>query len=139
MADVHAYRPPLSFPSQAKVGPLEQEQLKFVKQVNGIPINTPFIECLAQVPEYAKFLQVILDIDQQLEKTSKVILSDHSSRVILGKLLKKMGDPGHLTLPFEFGNNTKTYVLADSRESMNIMLYSFYQKLSLPDMEGKRT
>ena len=51
-----AFHPPLSFPSQAKFHPLEQEHIKLIKQVKGIIINTPFIESLAKVPEYAKFL-----------------------------------------------------------------------------------
>ncbi|XP_023743322.1 uncharacterized protein LOC111891494 [Lactuca sativa] len=109
-----------------------------MKQVKGIPINTPFINSLAQVPEYAKFLQDLLDTRQQLEKNSKVILSEQSSKVIFGELPKKMGDPGLLTLPCEFGNNMKTYALANSEASINLMPYSFYQKLNLPDLKATR-
>ena len=47
----------LSFPSRAGVHPLEQVHMKLMKQVKGIPINTHFVESMAQVPEYAKFLQ----------------------------------------------------------------------------------
>ena len=87
---------------------MEQEHIKFMKQVKGIPINTPFIESLAQVPEYAKFVQDLLDTRQQLEKTSKVVLSEQSSKVIMEGIPRKMGDLGRLTLPCEFKNNMKT-------------------------------
>ncbi|KAL7584927.1 hypothetical protein Lser_V15G44247 [Lactuca serriola] len=58
---VLAYEPPLPFQSRAYLSLLEREHLEFIKQLKGIPINTPFIDSLAKVPEYAKFLQDLLD------------------------------------------------------------------------------
>lgn len=89
--DVQAYHPSLPFPSRAIIHPLEQEHLNFMKQVKGIPINTPFIKSLSQVLEYAKFLQDLINTRQKLKKNSKVILSNQSSKVILVELTKKMG------------------------------------------------
>ncbi|XP_023766079.1 uncharacterized protein LOC111914615 [Lactuca sativa] len=57
--------------------------------------------------QYAKFLQDLLDTRQQLKKNSKVVLSEKSSKAVLGEIPKKMGDPGRLTLLCEFGNNMK--------------------------------
>ncbi|KAL7605792.1 uncharacterized protein LOC111906878 [Lactuca sativa] len=136
--DVQAYRPPLSFPSRDHIHPLEQQHLKFMKQVKGISINTPFIDSLSKVPEYAKFLQDFINTRQQLEKNSKVILSEQSSKVIMEELPKNMGDLGRLTLPCEFGNNLKTYTLADSGAIINLMPYSFNQKLNLPGLKATR-
>ncbi|KAL7600436.1 hypothetical protein Lser_V15G26627 [Lactuca serriola] len=132
---VPAYKPPFPFPSRANLSPLEREHLEFIKQVKGIPINTPFINSLSKIPAYAKLLQDLVDTRQQLKKNSKVILSEQSSRVVLGELPKKMGDPGRLTFPCEFGNNLKTYDLADSGASINLMPYSFYQKLNIQKMK----
>ena len=112
--------------------------MKFMKQVKGISINTPFIESLAQVPEYAKFLQDLIDTRQKLEKIVMVVLSEHSSKVIMGEIPNKMGDLGRLTLPCEFGNNMKTYALADSGATINLMPYPFYQKFDLPDLKATR-
>ena len=56
----NAYQPPLPFPYRARVHPLEQEHKRFMKQVKGILINTPFIKYLPKVPKYAKFLQDLL-------------------------------------------------------------------------------
>lgn len=53
-------------------------------------------------------------------------------------ILKKMGDPKRLTLPCEFGNNTKTFALADSGVSINLMPYCFYQKLNLLELKTTR-
>ncbi|XP_023741564.1 uncharacterized protein LOC111889651 [Lactuca sativa] len=49
-----------------------------------------------------------------------------------------MGDLGRLTLPCEFGNNLKTYALADSGASINLMPYSFYQKLNIEKMTATK-
>ena len=49
-----------------------------------------------------------------------------------------MGDPEHLTLPCEFGDATKTFALADSGASINLMSYSSYQKLNLPELKTTR-
>ena len=83
-----------------------------MQQVKDIPMNTPFIESLAKVPEYEDFLQDLLDTHQQLEKTSKVFLRA-SFYGQYGGNRKEMGDPRRLTLPCEFGNSTKTFALAD--------------------------
>ena len=57
---------------------------------------------------------------------------------MLGDLPKKMGDPGCLTLPCEFGNNMKIYALADSGASIYFMPYSFYQKLDIQKLKAKK-
>ncbi|XP_023746643.1 uncharacterized protein LOC111894774 [Lactuca sativa] len=132
---IPAYRSPLSFLSQAHLSPLEREHLELIQQIKGIPINTPFIDSLSKIPEYTKFLQDLIDTGQQLKKNSKVILSEQSSKVVLGEIPKKMGDNGHLTLPCEFGNNINIYAVADSRARINLMPYSFYQKLNIQKLK----
>ncbi|XP_023762711.1 uncharacterized protein LOC111911152 [Lactuca sativa] len=135
---VSAYRPPLPFPSQANLSPLEREHLEFIQKIKGISINTPFINSLAKVPEYTKFLQDLIDTQHELKKNSKVILSEQSSRAVLGEIPKKMGDPKCLTLPREFGNNLKTYALANSGASINLMPYTFYEKLNIQKMKATK-
>ncbi|XP_052619851.1 uncharacterized protein LOC128126142 [Lactuca sativa] len=97
-----AYQPPLPFPSQATLSPLEREHREFVKHVKGIPINNPFVESLSKTPEHQKLLQDLIDTCKQLKKQSKVVLSEQSSKAVLGETPEKMGDPGRLTLPCEF-------------------------------------
>ncbi|KAL7603563.1 hypothetical protein Lser_V15G19103 [Lactuca serriola] len=120
--NVLAYKPPLPFPYRANPNPLEREHLEFINQVK---------EC-------AKFLQNLIDTHQQLKKNSKVILSEKSSRVVLGEIPKKMGDPGRLTLPCDCGNSLKTYALADYGASINLIPYSFYQKLNIQKMKATK-
>ena len=49
-----------------------------------------------------------------------------------------MGDHGRLTLPCEFENNMKTFALADFGAIINLMPFSFYQKLNLPGFKATR-
>ncbi|XP_052627227.1 uncharacterized protein LOC128133736 [Lactuca sativa] len=104
---IPVYQPPFPFPSRVALSPPEREHLEFVKHVKGIPINTTFVESLSKIPEYQKLFQALIDTHKQLKKHSKVILSEQSSKVVLGEIPKKMGDLGRLTLPCEFGNNMK--------------------------------
>ena len=85
----------------------------------------PFIEAVAQMPKYAKFLKKLLINRKKLEEVSKVVLNENCSAAMLKKLPKKMGDPGMLTLPCQFGNLATSYALADSGASVNLMPYSF--------------
>ncbi|XP_023758282.1 uncharacterized protein LOC111906743 [Lactuca sativa] len=68
-----------------------------------------------------------------MEGASKVVLNEHCSAAMLNKLPKKMGDPGSLTFPCQFGNLATSYALADSGTSVNLMPYSFFKKLNLPE------
>ena len=106
--------------------------------MKGIPINTPFVESLSKTPEHKKLLQDLIDTRRQLKKQSTVILSEQTSKAVLGETPEKMGDPGRLTLPCEFGNKMKVNALADSGASINLMPFSFYQKLEIQKMKATK-
>ncbi|XP_023768545.1 uncharacterized protein LOC111917118 [Lactuca sativa] len=85
------------------------------------------------MPKYAKFLKELLTNRKKMEEASKVILNMNCSAGMLNKLPKKMGDPGSLTIPCQFGNLATSYALADSGASVNLMPYSFFKKINLPN------
>ncbi|XP_052622704.1 uncharacterized protein LOC128127992 [Lactuca sativa] len=68
-----------------------------------------------------------------MEEVKKVVLNENCSAAMLNKLPKKKGDPGSLTLPCQFGNLTIIHALANSGASVNLMPYSFFKKLDLPE------
>ncbi|XP_052619885.1 uncharacterized protein LOC128126157 [Lactuca sativa] len=68
-----------------------------------------------------------------MEEVQKVVLNENCSPAMLNKLPKKKGDPGSLTLPCQFGNLAAIHALADSGASVNLMPYSFFKKLDLPE------
>ncbi|GJU60153.1 reverse transcriptase domain-containing protein [Tanacetum coccineum] len=54
--------------------------------------------------------------------------------VILNKLPKKLGDPGRFLIPCEFTGITTCNALADLGASINLMPYSVWKDLSLPEL-----
>ncbi|XP_023770778.1 uncharacterized protein LOC111919455 [Lactuca sativa] len=91
------------------------------------------MEAVSQMPKYAKFLKELLTNRKKMEEVKKVVLNENCSAAMLNRLPKKKGDPGSLTLPFQFGNLATIYALADSGASVNLMPYSFFKKLDLSE------
>ncbi|GJT93600.1 reverse transcriptase domain-containing protein [Tanacetum coccineum] len=54
--------------------------------------------------------------------------------VILNKLPKKLGDPGRFLIPCEFSGINTCNALADLGASINLMPYSVWKNLSLPEL-----
>ncbi|XP_052624919.1 uncharacterized protein LOC128132404 [Lactuca sativa] len=127
------FQPPLPYPARAKREKQEEEYQKFLDHIKALQINIPFIEAVAQMPKYAKFLKELLTNRRKMEEVKKVVLNENCSADMLNKLPKKKGDPGSLTLPCQFGNLATILALADSGASVNLMPYSFFKKLDLSE------
>ncbi|XP_023746777.1 uncharacterized protein LOC111894924 [Lactuca sativa] len=127
------FHPPMPYPSRAKQEKTEEDYQKFLDHIKALQINIPFIEAVAQMPKYAKFLKELLTNRRKMEEVKEVVLNENCSAAMLNKLPKKKGDPGSLTLPCQFGNLATIHALADSGASVNLMPYSFFKKLDLPE------
>ncbi|XP_023770776.1 uncharacterized protein LOC111919451 [Lactuca sativa] len=101
--------------------------------MKALQINIPFIEAVAQIPNYAKFLKELLTNKKKMEEVQEVVLNKNCSAAMLYKLPKKKGDPGSLTLTCQFGNLATIHALADLGASVNLMPYSFFKKLDLSE------
>ncbi|XP_023751176.2 uncharacterized protein LOC111899567 [Lactuca sativa] len=55
------------------------------------------------------------------------------AELVLDELPEKKGDPGSISIPCQFGNILATQVLTNSGASINLMPYSFFEKLNLPE------
>ncbi|KAL7616358.1 uncharacterized protein LOC111894208 [Lactuca sativa] len=127
------FQPPMPYPTRAKKEKQEEEYQKFLDHIKPLQINIPFIEAVAQMPKYAKFLKELLTNRRKMEEVKYVVLNENCSTAMLNKLPKKKGDPGSLTLPCQFGNFATIHALADSEASVNLMPYSLFKKLDLPE------
>ncbi|XP_052621661.1 uncharacterized protein LOC128127257 [Lactuca sativa] len=114
---------------------LEPKQKKFMEQVLSLSITAPFVKSMAKLPKFSKD---IMKNRKELEKASTVVLNELCSTTVVNGLQIKMGDPGQLNSPCEFGNSTSISALADSGLSINIMPYSFYKKLGLPRLQDTK-
>ncbi|XP_023771566.1 uncharacterized protein LOC111920200 [Lactuca sativa] len=127
------FQPPMPYPARAKKEKQEEEYQKFLDHIKALRINIPFIEAVAQIPKYAKLLKELLTNRRKMEEVKEVVLNENCSAAMLNDLPKKKGDPGSLTLPCQFGNLATIHALADSGASVNLMPYSFFKKLDLPE------
>ncbi|GKD46601.1 hypothetical protein Tco_1271246, partial [Tanacetum coccineum] len=83
---------------------------ELLKQIH---INFPFIEALAQMPKYSKFLKGLLTNKARLEEACKIIMNEICSAVLLNKLPSKEKDPGSFTIPYDIGQLHNDNALAN--------------------------
>ncbi|KAK1423916.1 hypothetical protein QVD17_19227 [Tagetes erecta] len=125
------YKPTAPYPGRLLAKSDSEQYARFLEMLKKLHVNLPFVEALAKMPKYAKFLKDLLTNKKKLEELSTVILSEECSAVLQNKLPKKMTDPGSFTIPCLIGDLTVSHALADLGASINLMPYSIFAKLNL--------
>ncbi|GJZ48076.1 reverse transcriptase domain-containing protein [Tanacetum coccineum] len=110
---------------------MEAQTGKFLDMIRVVRINIPFVDVLAGIPNYGKFLKELVSNKHNLEQISSAFLSDESSTIIQNKVPPKLGDPESFIIPCTFRNTISYNALADLGASINLMPHSLYAKLSL--------
>ncbi|KAK1439692.1 hypothetical protein QVD17_05512 [Tagetes erecta] len=135
---VKPYNPPIPYPGRLKKQKMEEHYGKFLELFKQLHINLPFVEALAQMPKYAKFLKDLLTNKKKLEELSHVTLNEECSAILQNKLPKKMNDPGSFTIPCLIGSLSVSNALADLGASINLMPYAVFAKLDLGEPKPTR-
>ncbi|GJZ87043.1 putative nucleotidyltransferase, ribonuclease H [Tanacetum coccineum] len=142
--------PLIPFPRRLRKEKEEAQQRKFLENLKQLQINLPFIESLAQMPKYAKFLKGLLPNKARLEEACTITMNERCSAVLLNKLPSKEKDPGSFTIPCDIGqlhinNGVRGHrcggapgVLADLGASISLMPYTMYEKLGLGEPKATR-
>ncbi|XP_073041779.1 uncharacterized protein [Primulina eburnea] len=125
----------LPFPQRARQLQLDQQFLKFLEVFKKLHINILFVEALAQMPSYAKFLKDILTKKKKLVDFETVKLSEECSAILQNKLPPKLKDPGSFSIPCTIGNSNFNKVLCDLGASINLMPYSCFEKLGIGEVK----
>ncbi|GJS52914.1 putative nucleotidyltransferase, ribonuclease H [Tanacetum coccineum] len=131
-------KPPVALPRRLRKEKEEAQQKKFLENLKQLYINFPFIEALAQMPKYAKFLKGLLTNKARLEEACKITINERCSAVLLNKLPSKEKDPGSFTIPCDIGQLHIDNALADLGASISLMPYTMYKKLSLGEPKDTR-
>nr|GEW20817.1 reverse transcriptase domain-containing protein [Tanacetum cinerariifolium] len=71
---------------------------------------------------------------EKLSEMAQTPLNEHCSVVLLKKLPKNLGDPCKFLIPCDFPGMAECLALADFGASINLMPFSVWKKLSLPDL-----
>ncbi|GKD73780.1 reverse transcriptase domain-containing protein [Tanacetum coccineum] len=123
LTDKQSGRPSGSLPSNTQPNP------------RAVRINVPFVDVLARMLNYGKFLKELINNKHKIEQISAAFLSDESSAMIQNKVPPKLGDPGSFLIPCNFNITFSCNALADLGASINLMPYSLYGKLSLKTLK----
>ncbi|GJT03440.1 DNA-directed DNA polymerase [Tanacetum coccineum] len=116
----------------------EAQQKKFLENLKQLHINLPFIEALAQMPKYAKFLKGLLTNRARLEEACMITMNERCLAVLLNKLPLKEKDSRSFTIPCDIGQLHINNALADLGASLSLMSYTMYEKLGLGEPKAIR-
>ncbi|GJS77222.1 reverse transcriptase domain-containing protein [Tanacetum coccineum] len=105
---------------------------KFYEIFRDMSFEISFMDALTLMPKFASTLKTLIGNKEKLSEMAK--LNENCSAVILNKLPKKLGDPGRFLIPCEFSGINTCNALADLGASINLMPYSVWKDLSLPEL-----
>ncbi|GKE52100.1 reverse transcriptase domain-containing protein, partial [Tanacetum coccineum] len=107
---------------------------KFYEIFRDLSFEISFTDALMLMPKFASTLKTLIGNKEKLSEMARTPLNENCSAVILNKLPKKLGDPGRFLIPCEFFRINTCNALADLGASINLMPYSVWKNLSLPEL-----
>ncbi|GJY54570.1 reverse transcriptase domain-containing protein [Tanacetum coccineum] len=107
---------------------------KFYEIFWDLSFEISFTDALMLMPKFASTLKTLIGNKEKLSEMARTPLNENCSAVILNKLPKKLGDPGRFLIPCEFSRINTCNALADLGASINLMPYSVWKTLSLPEL-----
>ncbi|GJV42352.1 reverse transcriptase domain-containing protein [Tanacetum coccineum] len=114
---------------------MEAQYGKFLDMTPVVRINVPFVDVLAGMPNYGKFLNELVNNKHKIEQIFAAFLSDESSAILQNKVPPKLGDARSFLIPCIFNKAFTCNALADLGASINLMSYSLYAELSLETLK----
>ncbi|KAJ8762253.1 hypothetical protein K2173_007409 [Erythroxylum novogranatense] len=116
----HPVRPRIPYPQRLKGTQLDKQFGHFLEIFKKLHINIPFVEAIAQMPSYAKFLKEILSNKRRLEEYATVKLNEEYKALMdLGasinlmplSVFRKLGlaEPKPTTISLQLADRSITY------------------------------
>nr|GFB52708.1 reverse transcriptase domain-containing protein [Tanacetum cinerariifolium] len=135
-------KPSIPYPSRCdneKRRDQANEQIeKFYEIFKDMSFEISFMDALTLMPKFASTLKALIRNKEKLNEMARTPMNEHCSTVILNKSLKKFprkfGDPGKFLIPCEFPGMDECLALADLGASINLMPFSVWEVLSLPEL-----
>nr|GEX58945.1 reverse transcriptase domain-containing protein [Tanacetum cinerariifolium] len=107
---------------------------KFYQIFKDMSFKISFADALILMPKFASTLKALIGNKEKLSEMARTPLNKHCSAVLLKELPKKLGDPGKFLIPCDFPCMAECLALADLDAIINLMPFSMWKKLSLPDL-----
>nr|GFA38395.1 reverse transcriptase domain-containing protein, chloroplastic [Tanacetum cinerariifolium] len=76
----------------------------------------------------------LIENKEKLSEMARTSWNEHCSAVLLKILPEKLGDPGKFLIPCDFPGTAECLALADLGTSINLMPFSMWKRLSIPDL-----
>ncbi|GKA42194.1 reverse transcriptase domain-containing protein, partial [Tanacetum coccineum] len=111
-----------------------EQKEKFYVIFKDMSFEISFMDALTLMPKFALTLKALIGNKEKLSEMARTPLNEHCSAVILNKLPKKLGDPGIFLIPCKFPRMDECLALADLGASINLMPFSVWKKLNLPNL-----
>nr|GEU90042.1 reverse transcriptase domain-containing protein [Tanacetum cinerariifolium] len=107
---------------------------KFYQIFKDMSFEISFADALILMPKFSSTLKALIENKKKLSEMARTPLNEHCSAVLLKKLLEKLGDLGKFLIPCDFLGMAEYLALADLGASNNLMPFSVWNKISLPDL-----
>nr|GFD04852.1 reverse transcriptase domain-containing protein [Tanacetum cinerariifolium] len=107
---------------------------KFDQIFKDMSFEISFADSLILMPKFASTLKALIENKEKLSEMARTSLNEHCSVVLLKKLPKKLRDPGKFLIPCDFLRMAECLALADLGASINLIPFSVWKRLSLPDL-----
>ncbi|GJX46073.1 reverse transcriptase domain-containing protein [Tanacetum coccineum] len=111
-----------------------EQKEKFYEIFKDMSFEISFMDALTLMPKFASTLKALIGNKEKLTEMARTPLNEHCSAVILNKLPKKLGDPDRFLIPCKFLGMDECLALADFGASINIMPFSVWKNLNLPNL-----
>ncbi|GKA72680.1 reverse transcriptase domain-containing protein [Tanacetum coccineum] len=111
-----------------------EQKEKFYEIFKDMSFEISFMDALTLMPKFALTLKTLIRNKEKLSEMARTPLNEHCLVVILNKLPKKLGDPGRFLIPCKFPGMDECLALADLGASINLMPFSVWKKLNLPNL-----
>jgi len=98
-----------------------------------LKINILFIEAIAQMPKYTKFLKEIIGSKKKLVEFKTITLNEEHSAIVLKKLRLKLNDPRSFNIPCTIGELQFEKALCDLGANINPMPLSIFKKVGMQE------
>ncbi|GJV26092.1 reverse transcriptase domain-containing protein [Tanacetum coccineum] len=135
-------KPTISYPSRLNDQKLYEKATnqmeKFFQIFQDLHFDISFADALLLMPKFASMIKSLLTNKDKLFELAKISLNENCSAMLLKKLPEKLGDPNKFLIPCDFPGMDVCHALADLGASIDLMPFSIWKKLSLPELTPTR-
>ncbi|XP_015574439.1 uncharacterized protein LOC107261223 [Ricinus communis] len=131
---IPSFVPPIPYPQSLKRHVDAKQYAKYLEMFKKLQINILFVEALAHMPNYGKFLKKLIYNKNKLEEYDSISVIENCSAIMLNQMPQKLQDSGSFTSLCTIGNVEFKKALLDLGASIHLMPLYVFKKLGLGEM-----